>query len=98
VTLQISPGRSGYTNTVILTINDSAGNPITDARVQLTINMVIMDMGTGHATIAGGNPTYIAVFNPDAAFSMDGLWHITVNIQRPNQSPLQTLFQVTLNS
>ena len=98
VTLQVSPGRSSYTNTVILTINDSAGNPITDARVQLTVNMVIMDMGTGHATIAGGNPTYIAVFNPNAAFSMDGLWHITVNIQRPNQPPLQTVFQVTLNS
>jgi putative copper export protein/methionine-rich copper-binding protein CopC len=98
VTLQVSPGRSSYTNTVILTINDSAGNPITDARVQLTINMVIMDMGTGHATIAGGNPTYIAVFTPDTAFSMDGLWHITVNIQRPNQPPLQTIFQITLNT
>jgi copper transport protein len=98
VTLQVSPGRSGYANTVILTIADSAGNPITDARVQLSTNMVIMDMGTGHATIAGGNPTYIAVFNADTAFSMDGLWRINVSIQRPNQAPLQTVFQYTLNS
>ena len=98
VTLQVSPGRSGYANTVILTINDSAGNPVTDAQVQLTTNMVIMDMGTERATIQGGNPTYIAVFNQDTAFSMDGLWDITVKIQRPNQAPVQSIFQVTLNS
>ncbi len=98
VTLQVSPGRSGYANTVILSINDSAGNPVTDAQVQLTTNMVVMDMGTGHATIAGGNPTYIAVFNADTAFSMSGLWDITVTIQRPHQPPVQTIFQVMLNT
>ncbi len=98
VTLQVSPGRSGYANTVILTINDSAGNPVTDAQVQLSTNMVIMDMGNAHATINGGNPTYIATFNKNAAFSMDGLWDITVRIQRPGQAAMQTIFQVTLNS
>lgn len=98
VTLQVSPGRSGYANTVILTINDSNGNPVTNAQVQLSTNMVIMDMGTAHTTIAGGNPTYIATFNKNAAFSMAGLWDITVKIQLPHQTPVQTIFQVMLNS
>ncbi|HVB25070.1 MAG TPA: copper resistance protein CopC [Ktedonobacteraceae bacterium] len=98
VTLQVSPGRSGYANTVILTINDSNGNPVTDAQVQLTTNMVIMDMGTAQVSIAGGNPTYIATFSKEQAFSMSGLWDITVKIQRPHQSPVQTIFQVSLNA
>ncbi len=98
VTLQVSPGRSGYANTVILTINDSAGNPVTDAQVQLTTNMVIMNMGTTHITIAGGNPTYIATFAQQTAFSMSGLWDITVRIQLPHQAAVQSIFQVTLNT
>lgn len=98
VTLQVSPGRTGYTNTVILTINDSAGNPVTDAQVQLTTNMVIMNMGTAHVTLAGGNPTYIATFAKQTAFSMSGLWDITVKIQLPHQAAVQTIFQVTLNA
>ncbi|MHB8597772.1 MAG: CopD family protein [Ktedonobacteraceae bacterium] len=98
VTLQVSPGRTGYANTVILTINDSAGNPVTDAQVQLTTNMVIMDMGTAHVTLAGGNPTYIATFDKQTAFSMSGLWDITVKIQLPHQAAVQTIFQVTLNA
>ena len=98
VTLQVSPGRTGYANTVILTINDSNGNPVTTAQVQLTTNMVIMDMGIAHASIAGGNPTYIATFGANQAFSMDGLWDITVKIQLPHQSPVQTIFQVSLDT
>lgn len=98
VTLQVSPGRTGYANTVILTINDSAGNPVTDAQVQLTTNMVIMNMGTAHVTLAGSNPTYIATFSKGQAFSMSGLWDITVNIQLPHQSPVQSIFQVTLSA
>lgn len=98
VTLQVSPGRSGYANTVILTINDSNGNPVTDAQVQLTTNMIIMDMGTTHVSIAGGNPTYSATFTKEQAFSMGGLWDVTVKIQLPRQSPVQSIFQVSLNA
>jgi len=96
VTLQVLPGRVDYANTVIVTINDSSGNPVTDAQVQLRTNMELMDMGTAQATVKGGNPTYIALFNKDAAFSMFGVWDIAVRIQRPNQAPVQTIFKVTL--
>lgn len=96
VTLQVLPGRVDYANTVIVTINDSSGNPVTDAQVQFRTNMELMDMGTAQATVKGGNPTYIATFNKDAAFSMFGVWDIAVRIQRPNQAPVQAIFKVTL--
>ena len=96
VTLQLLPGRAGYTNTVVMTITDRNGVLVTDAQVQLTTNMNIMDMGIGHASIRGGNPTYVATFDKQTAFTMDGLWDISVAIQRPGQAPLQGNFQMML--
>ncbi len=96
INLQITPARVDYDNTVLVTINDSNGNPVTDAQVQIGINMVIMNMGVASATIKGGNPTYVAVFSKDATFSMSGLWDVALKIQRPNQPPVQVSFQVTL--
>ena len=98
VTLQVLPGRYNYTNSVIVTINDSSDKPVSDARVEISANMELMDMGTTRVTVSGGNPTYIATFSPksSAAFSMPGLWDISLNIQRPGQAPLQTTFQVVL--
>jgi putative copper export protein/methionine-rich copper-binding protein CopC len=96
VTLEVLPGRVDYDNTIIVTIIDNQGNPVTDAQVQLSTNMEIMDMGTAHATVKGGSPTYIATFNKDAAFSMPGEWDITLRITRPNEAPMQTVFKVML--
>ncbi len=96
INLQITPARVDHDNTVIVRINNSNGNPITDAQVQISINMVIMNMGVASATIKGGNPTYIAVFSKDATFSMSGLWDVALKIQRLNQPSVQESFQVTL--
>ena len=95
--MQVIPARAGYTNTVIVTLNDSDGTPITNARVGITINMLAMDMGTSGTIIDGGNPTYVAVFKKGESFSMPGLWNIALNIQRPNQAPVQVSFQVTVS-
>lgn len=97
VTLQVLPGRVDYANTVIVTMNDASGNPVTNAQVQLHTNMELMDMGTAQATIKGGNPTYVATFDKDAAFSMFGRWDIALTIQQPGQPTLQTTFTVTLS-
>lgn len=97
VTLQVLPGRVDYSNTVIVTMNDASGNPVTNAQVQLRTNMELMNMGTATAIIKGGNPTYVATFPQDAAFSMFGRWDIALTIQRPGQPTLQTTFTVTLN-
>ena len=96
VSLQVLPARVGYDNAVIVTMNDSSGNPVTDAQVQISINMEIMDMGTAHATIQGGKPAYVATFSKDETFSMLGLWAIVLKIQLPSQAPMQVTFQVTL--
>ena len=96
VTLQVLPGHTSSANTVILMINESNGASVTDAQVQLTTNMLVMDMGTEHATIKRGNPLYIATFDQGKAFSMAGLWSITVTIQRPAHAPVQGTFQIML--
>jgi hypothetical protein len=96
--MQVTPALAGYANTVIVTLNDNNGTPITNARVRISIKMLAMDMGTSGAVIDGGNPTYIAVFKKGDTFSMPGLWNIALNIQRPNQAPLQLSFQVTFNA
>jgi hypothetical protein len=96
VSLQVLPARVDYTNTVIVMMNDSNGNPVSDAQVEITTNMEIMDMGTAHATIQGGKPAYITTFSKDVAFSMLGLWDIVLKIQRPNQAPVRVTFQVMM--
>jgi len=98
VHLQITPARVGYDNTVIVTMSDSSGNPITDAQVHININMVTMDMGTVDTTINGRDPTYVAVFKKDETFSMPGLWDITLKIQRPDQAAAQVSFQVVFST
>ena len=70
---------------------------MTDAQVQLSTNMQIMDMGITQKTIKGGNPAYVAVFSSAEGFSMAGVWDITVRIQRPNQQPVQVQFQVMVS-
>jgi methionine-rich copper-binding protein CopC/putative copper export protein len=96
VKLQVYPARVDFNNSVIVTLNDSSGNPVTDAQVQISINMELMDMGIAHATIQGGNATYVATLSKDEAFSMPGFWDIVLKIQRPNQAPAQVTFQVTV--
>jgi putative copper export protein len=96
VTLQVLPGRANAANTVVVTILDDRGNIVTNAQVQLRTNMEVMDMGTAQATAKGGNPTYTATFAEDVAFSMGGLWDISVRISRPNHAPVQGTFQVML--
>ena len=97
VSLQLLPGHSNVANTVVLLINDSEGKPVINAQVRLTINMQVMDMGTGSAVINGGNPVYVTTFAKNAAFNMAGVWVINVEIQQPGQSAVQGTFQVTLS-
>jgi uncharacterized membrane protein len=97
VTLQLQPAKADTNNKLELTINGPDGKPVTDATVQVDTNMQIMDMGTSHATINGGNPTYVAMFDAATAFSMAGPWSINVRIEQPGQAPVQGTFQVTIN-
>ena len=96
VNLQITPAHVNADNTVSVAINDSNGNPVTDAQVQVSINMVTMNMGIASATIKGGHPTYVAIFSKEETFSMPGLWNVALKIQRPNQASMHVSFQVMI--
>jgi hypothetical protein len=99
VTLQVAPGRVDTANTVLVTIVDSrSGQLVTNAQVQMRINMVIMNMGTTNTSLRAGNPTYVATFDKQTTFSMAGQWEIRLRIQRPGQPPQQATFTVTLGS
>jgi len=76
--------------------DSSSGNPVTDAQVQMSINMELMNMGTAQASIKGGNPTYIATFDKNRVFSMFGVWDIRLTIQSPASAPVMAVFPVTL--
>lgn len=97
VTLELLPGHIDQSNTVILLIKDNKGKPVTNAQVQLTINMQIMDMGTAHALITSGNSVYATTFDSHQAFTMAGPWVIQVEIQQPNQQAVQDTFEVMLS-
>jgi hypothetical protein len=59
--------------------------------------MQVMNMGTDHAIITGGNPVYATTFDLHLAFNMSGSWTINVEIQRPNQQAVQGTFDVMLS-
>ena len=98
VTLQLSPGRTGFDHAIIMTINDSKGRPVTDAQVTISIDMVLMNMGTQHVTLNGGDPIYTTTIDKSKAFNMAGLWNIDVTITRPGQKPVTSSFKMTLTA
>lgn len=96
VTLQVVPGKVAANNTILLTLVGPGGQLVTDARVQLSVNMQAMNMGIAQATATGGNPTYVATFQKSQAFSMAGLWVINVQISQPGHSPVSGSFTVNV--
>jgi methionine-rich copper-binding protein CopC len=96
ITLQVLPAKAGSENIALVTLTDQQGNPVSDASVQLRTNMQIMDMGVATQSIAPGRAVYATMFAKSEAFSMAGLWTVTVKVQRPGQSALQTSFQVNV--
>jgi hypothetical protein len=99
ITLQVLPGETDYTNTVIVSMKDrTTGSLVTDADIKISINMVLMNMGTTNATIKRGNPTYIAMFDGYSTFSMPGAWYIKLSIQRPGEGPVEALFTVNVGA
>ncbi|GHO52866.1 copper resistance protein CopC [Ktedonobacter robiniae] len=98
LSLLVTPAKLNESNTVVLTIKDAAGQPVTDAQVTLTLNMVAMDMGTTQTVVKGNDSaTYVAVFDKQQTFSMSGVWTIDVKVARTGHDPVQTQFQVNIN-
>ena len=98
VSLEVVPAQADTSNTVIITLKDHSGTPVTDAHVRISTNMELMNMGTARKDLLAqdGSSTYVAVFSAGQAFSMAGSWDVTLSIQRPNSAPVQAQFVVTL--
>lgn len=95
VGLQVQPGRVSSANTVIVSVVDTNGKAVTNAKVEIITNMQGMDMGTALQKATSRGATYVATFVPGAAFSMSGLWNIEIRFQLPGQAVQKVMFQVT---
>ncbi len=75
-----NPARTGKT-TLIVSVKDKDGKSVDNAKVNFTLNMTSMNMGTqqGSAT-SQGNGQYAA----DGNFSMGGPWKISTQVTMPD--------------
>ena len=96
VGLQVLPGHVTSTNTVIVSITDAKGKSVSNAKVQLIVDMQSMDMGTTIKQAGIKSATYSTTFAPGEAFSMSGLWNIEIRFQVPGQAAQKASFQVTI--
>ena len=99
IALEVTPARVELANTVQVTLMDTrSGKPVENAQITATTTMQAMDMGTTRITMSGGKPVYRAVFPADSAFSMFGLWNITLLIRQSGHAPVQVVFTILLNN
>jgi putative copper export protein/methionine-rich copper-binding protein CopC len=96
VTLQLSPARVGTANTMVLTVHDAQGKPLSDAEVRVRIDMQIMNMGETRATARRGSAGYQVTFSAGQTFTMGGIWLIQVEIVRPHRTSVSLTFPVPI--
>lgn len=70
-------------NVLTVTLTDAAGKPVTGARIESSVGMSSMDMGTKHPTFKElGNGRY----QGNVSFSMAGPWRVTLKITPANNA------------
>jgi hypothetical protein len=92
-----SPDNQSVNRAVDFTVDifDAVGRPINDAAVYLDMDMPAMPMGvTRPVAESRGNGRYTAM----TAYTMAGLWEITVVIERPDGSTSRVLFTRTVRA
>src|SRR5581483_6080227 len=78
-------------NTLRVRVKDDAGNPVTDATVNLEYTM---DMPGMLIDKAGAKHVSAGIYEVPVRFSMAGPWGVTVSVQRPGQAELRERFTV----
>ena len=67
-------------NLLEIYVADNNGNPIKNAKIELSVNMTNMDMGTAHPKVSNkGDGTYAATIN----FGMMGPWRVSAKVEAP---------------
>ena len=85
-----SPPRMGE-NRIQVTVNDAAGEPVSNAKVQLTFTMPMPGMVPATVSMAAGKSgRYEAKVN----LGMAGQWDLTIVIQRPGKPEMKETFSV----
>lgn len=91
VTLHIDPAKYGY-NEGVVTLADSAGNPVTDASVGLRLSMPGHDMGPQNPEAVELEPGRYVV--EQIVFGMGGPWDVEVAILTARGRELRTTFRL----
>jgi hypothetical protein len=83
IRLQIDPARYG-TNTVLVTVHDRQGTPLTGATVSVETTMLDMDMGTQDIPLTPMNMTVSGGYQGHVILSMPGRWELAVTVIPPD--------------
>ena len=93
IELQISSDQAGPV-TVTVTVSTAKGEPVTDAKVNVTQRHLEMDMGARLHDAAPTTPgVYVA---DDLGMGMGGAWLVEVDIDRPGQPRVVAYFLVEM--
>jgi nitrogen fixation protein FixH len=93
VTLTADKGAAGP-RTLVVTIFDESGAPVTDAEVMIGTRHLEMDHGTSTAQAKLIEPGRYAV--EQVPMGMSGEWEAEIVISRPGQTPITLIFVVEL--
>lgn len=76
-------------NKLDIAVTDTSGKPVTGLKLDASVAMTSMDMGTTKPKITESpSGHYVTVVN----FSMKGPWRVTVHVVPPNQAPFVRAF------
>lgn len=91
VGLAVTPANIGK-NRFRVTLRDAAGNPVDVQKVELSIEMLTMDMGVNKVEVS---PQGIGTFEaPEGWLSMVGKWKVNVTVRRADADDVETEFMV----
>ncbi len=95
VTVQFTPNPPKYTTTpttlVQMIVKNHAGQILDDARVQLHLTMLTMDMSANEVAAQGVGQGH---YQARVAFLMPGAWQVTVTVNQPGGASGSTTFDV----
>ena len=96
VTLNVVPAKFG-TNTFTVTVKDSTGQPVKDAIVVVTTDMLDMDMGEQSVSLKPTGADQPGVYSGQGELTMGGHWALIVKVVPPGaKQPLTPTFRMLI--
>jgi len=95
ISLRITPLDFGTNSVTVLVVN-ARGQPVPNATVQITVEILDMDMGAQSSNLQPSGGTAPGVYVGQAVFSMAGAWLIDVQVQQPNTPAVHAIFHTVV--